>query len=87
MFFKKTVDVKAWQQSLAAAESALAREQAIVATLTAQLNDLKANHTLVDTERAFQRALVGHLMHMGSSMTVVQSGLSEFAGKMQVEQQ
>jgi len=87
MFFKKAADDKAWQQSLAAAESALAREQALVAKLTAQLNDLKANHTLVDTERAFQRALVGHLMNMGSSMTVVQSGLSEFAGKMQFEQQ
>jgi hypothetical protein len=87
MFFKKAADDKALQQSLSAAESALAREQALVATLTAQLNDLKANHMLVDTERAFQRALVGHLMNMGSSMTVVQNGLSEFAGKMQVEQQ
>lgn len=87
MFFQKSVKDTELLQQLNNSEAALAREKEQVGLLTQQLNLLKQQQQQAETEKRYQQALIGQLLHMGTSMTVVQGGLSGFAGKMQVEQQ
>jgi hypothetical protein len=87
MFFKRSLEIAELQQKLANAEQALLAETAKVTQLSAQLESQQQIVAQQETEKTFQKDLLAQLLRMGSSMTVVQSGLSGFAQKMQAEQQ
>lgn len=87
MFFKKSATIAALQQKLASTEQLLQRETEKVAQLTEQSNVQQQYFLQQEKEKTYQRDLVVQLLRMGNSMTVVQSGLSGFAQKMQAEQQ
>lgn len=87
MFFGKSVEIAELQQKLANAEQLLAAETAKVAQLSAQLESQQQLVVQKEKEKTSQKNLVAQLLRMGGSMTVVQTGLSGFAQKMQGEQQ
>lgn len=87
MFFRKSAEIAELQQKLANTEQLLTAEAAKVSQLSAQLESQQQAVVQKEKEKAFQQNLVAQLLRMGSSMTVVQSGLGSFAQKMQAEQQ
>ncbi len=87
MFFRKSETIAELQQKLASTEQLLNAETAKVSQLNAQLESQQQVVLQKEKEKTFQRDLVEQLLRMGNSMTVVQTGLSGFAQKMQAEQQ
>lgn len=86
MFFKKSVDISELQQKLTKTANALESETAKAGMLQQQLQEAQNALLRSEKEQFYQKELISQLLQMGSSMLVVQSGLGNFAHKMQEEQ-